>query len=333
MDAATTSARLPCAAACEDGSPRGGLGRASRAHRVAELRSAAEIEGVRRAGEIVAEALDAARRACTIGATSRDIDRAAHRVIVESGADPLFLGYRGSSARASPDGARTPFPAATCVSVNEELVHGVPSSRVIGAGDLVSIDCGVRLDGWCADAAITVPVGSVGADRAALLECAETMLSHALRSVVPGRRWSSIAFELEEIADRAGFAIAADFVGHGIGRELHEAPQVPCSVTRSYLDHHDFTLRPGMILAIEPMLVLEAPRRAVHGGGGFPSCVNPACSLGEDGWTVTVNSGAVSCHVEHTIAVTRRGCDVLTRPRARFAVETAGAGGCISRAG
>jgi len=298
------------------------------------LRSASEIEAIRRAGEIVADALDAARRACVVGATSRDIDRAAHRVIEESGAEPLFLGYRGSSARTSTDGARTPFPAATCVSINEQLVHGVPSSRVVGAGDLVSIDCGVRLDGWCADAAITVPVGSVGSDRLALLECAETMLAHALRVAIPGRRWSSIAFELEEIAERAGFAIAADFVGHGIGRELHEAPQVPCSVTQPFLDHHDFTLRPGMVLAIEPMLVLETPRRAANERTGFSTCINPACSLGQDGWTVTVDSGAVSCHVEHTVVVTRSGTEVLTRSRASACAESAsGLDPCALRAG
>ncbi len=301
--------------------PGGAPAAASRLHRVATLRSASEIEAIRRAGGIVAEALDAARQACVAGATSRDIDRAARLVIEESGAEPLFLGYRGSAPRSASEGARTPFPAATCVSVNEELVHGVPSSRVIGAGDLVSIDCGVRLDGWCADAAITVPVGPVGSDRLALLECAESMLAHALRAAIPGRRWSSVARELEEIADRAGFAIAADFVGHGIGRELHEAPQVPCSLTQAFLDHHDFTLRPGMVLAIEPMLVLEPPRRAPHGRTGLSTCVNPACSLGEDGWTVTVDSGAVSCHVEHTVVVTRTGTDILTRSRPRVGAD------------
>jgi methionyl aminopeptidase len=317
MHAATTSARPLSAGVCGGESPCGVSVASSRVHRVATLRSASEIEAIRAAGDIVARALDAARSACIVGATSRDIDRAARGVIDAAGAEPLFLGYRGSSTRSAAEGGRTPFPASTCVSVNEQLVHGVPSSRVLGAGDLVSIDCGVRLDGWCADAAITVPVGPVGSDRLALLECAEAMLAHALHAAIPGRRWSSVALELEEIAERAGFAIAADFVGHGIGRELHEPPQVPCSVTQAFLDHHDFTLRPGMVLAIEPMLVLEAPLRAPHERTGLSTCINPACSLGEDGWTVTVDSGAVSCHVEHTVVVTRSGTDILTRSGAR----------------
>ncbi|MBI1304612.1 MAG: type I methionyl aminopeptidase [Phycisphaera sp.] len=334
MHAATTSARPISVDERGGDAPCGALEAASRAHRVAALRSASEIEAIRRAGAIVADALDAARRACVVGATSRDIDRAARLVIEQAGAEPLFLGYRGSSSRSSTGAARTPFPAATCVSINEQLVHGVPSSRLVGAGDLVSIDCGVRLDGWCADAAITVPVGPVGSDRLALIECAQTMLAHALRAAIPGRRWSSIAFELEEIADRAGFAIAADFVGHGIGRELHEAPQVPCSVTQAFLDHHDFTLRPGMVLAIEPMLVLEAPRRAPHERTGLPTCVNPLCSLGQDGWTVTVDSGAVSCHVEHTVVVTRSGTEVLTRAAAKVGADSSdGARGVALLAG
>lgn len=325
MAAPTTSA--PPHAAGERGQefPAGASAGIHRVRRVAALRSALEIEAIRRAGAVVAEALEAARRACVAGATSFDIDAAARAAIEERGAEPLFLGYRGSASTSGGAASRAPFPAATCVSVNEQLVHGVPSSRVVAAGDLVSIDCGVRLDGWCADAAITVPVGTVASDRLALLSCAEAMLSHALRAAIPGRRWSSIAFELEEIAERAGFAIAADFVGHGIGRQLHEAPQVPCSVTQSYLDHHDFTLRPGMVLAIEPMLVLEAPRRVAHQLTGLSTCVNPSCSLGEDGWTVTVDSGAVSCHVEHTVVITRGGTDILTRAAGRLHDATAAA--------
>jgi len=321
MEPATTGAR-PLAVGGPGEGETGSAPASSRSHRrVANLRTSDEIDAIRRAGAVVARALEAARRACVVGATSRDIDRAARASIEESGAEPLFLGYRGPAHAAR--AARTPFPAATCVSVNEELVHGVPSMRVIASGDLVSIDCGVRLDGWCADAAVTVPVGAVGADRRALLLCAESMLAHALRAAIPGRRWSSVAFELEEIAERAGFAIAADFVGHGIGRELHEAPQVPCSVTQAYLDHHDFTLRPGMVLAIEPMLVLERPRRVAQGRAGLSACVNPPCSLAEDGWTVTVDSGAASCHVEHTVVITRGGAEVLTPTGVAFAEASA----------
>ena len=271
------------------------------------LRSANEIVAIRAAGALAAAALDAARAACVPGTMTSDIDAAAERAIRQGGGEPLFLGYQGSATR--PDGsARPPYPASTCVSINEELVHGVPGMRMVRSGDLVAIDVGVRLDGWCADTAATVAVERVSTDKLAMLECAEQMLAHAIAGIVPGRRWSRIAAELESIAERAGYAIAADFVGHGIGRALHEAPQVPCTLTQSFLDHHDFTLRPGMVLAIEPMLVLEAPRRI----GADAHLVNPACRLASDGWTVTVDSGASSCHVEHTVVVTRDGAEVLT---------------------
>ena len=281
--------------------------RPMRPSRSIALRSANEIVAIRAAGALAAAALDAARAACVPGAMTSDIDAAAERAIRQGGGEPLFLGYQGSATR--PDGsARPPYPASTCVSINEELVHGVPGMRMVRSGDLVAIDVGVRLDGWCADTAATVAVERVSTDKLAMLECAERMLAHAIAGIVPGRRWSRIAAELESIAERAGYAIAADFVGHGIGRALHEAPQVPCTLTQSFLDHHDFTLRPGMVLAIEPMLVLEAPRRI----GADAHLVNPACRLASDGWTVTVDSGASSCHVEHTVVVTRDGAEVLT---------------------
>lgn len=283
--------------------------RAVRPSRSISLRSAAEIDSIRAAGALAAAALDAARAACVAGAMTSDIDAAAERTIRQGGGEPLFLGYRGSASR--PDGSqRPPYPASTCISINEELVHGVPGMRMVRSGDLVAIDVGVRLDGWCADTATTVAIDRVSADRLAMLECGELMLAHAVAAIIPGRRWSRIAAELEAIAERGGYAIAADFVGHGIGRALHEAPQVPCTLTKAFLDHHDFTLRPGMVLAIEPMLVLESPRRI----GADAHLVNPACRLASDGWTVTVDSGAPSCHVEHTVVVTRDGAEVLTKP-------------------
>lgn len=283
------------------------------------LRSPAEIEALQAAGELAARALAAARSACVAGATTRDIDRAAHAAIKAGGGEALFLGYRGSASRAGAE--RPAYPASTCISVNEELVHGVPGARIIRDGDLVAIDVGVRLDGWCADMATTVPVGSVSPALGSMLMCVEDMLAHAIASVVPGVRWSSIARSLESIAERRGYAIAADFVGHGVGRELHEPPQVPCTLTKAYLEQHDFTLRPGMVLAIEPMLVLEQPVRA----GEDSHLVNPRCRVGADGWTVTVDSGAPSCHVEHTVAVTRDGALILTRaPRASQGLQRAG---------
>ena len=270
-----------------------------------ELRSESDVMGIERAGALVASVLEVARQACKAGVTTAEIDQAAHRAILAGGGEALFVGYRGTSE------SRPAFPTATCISVNEELVHGVPGARVVQDGDLVSIDVGVRLDGWCADSAITVCVGNVSAECRALVECADAMLQHAIAAAAPGRRWSGIARELEAIADQANFAIAVDFVGHGIGRKLHEPPQVPCSAYRSFREYGDFTLRPGMVLAIEPMLVLEAPQRIAAGETAGDLC-SPACTLAADGWTVILNSGRPSCHVEHTVVITRDGARVLT---------------------
>jgi len=221
------------------------------------------------------------------------------------GAEPIFLGYRGGGGSAA--SLRPPFPASSCISVNEELVHGVPGSRVLRAGDIVSIDVGARLDGWCADSAITVCIGRADDATAGMVALAEQLLSEAILLIRPGVRWSTIAGAMESIAVDAGFTLAVDFVGHGIGRELHEPPQVPCSLYASFLEGGDFTLRPGMVLAIEPMVVCERPARNERG-----ELRNPAVTLAGDGWTVIVDSGARSCHVEHTVAVTRDGADVLT---------------------
>jgi len=272
---------------------------------VVALRSADEIAAIAKAGELASRALDAARAACIAGCTTSDIDRAAHEAIVGGGGEALFLGYRGAG-RASVE--RNAYPAATCISVNDELVHGVPGARLVRDGDVVAIDVGVRLDGWCADCATTVAVGTVDDDSTRLLACGERMLDAAVAMVVPGRRWSDVARTVEAIASDAGFAVAVDFVGHGIGRELHEAPQVPCALNAAFLKNGDFTLRPGMVLAIEPMIVAERPARNEHG-----ELVGPRATLSSDGWTVRVDSGARSCHFEHTIAVGRLGATVLTR--------------------
>lgn len=272
------------------------------------LRSPAEIESLRAAGCVVAEALAAAREACVIGATTADIDAAAMRVIRGRGAEALFLGYP------SGDGASA-FPACTCISVNEEIVHGIPGSRVVRSGDLVSIDCGVRLDGWCSDSAITVPVGSVSAEAIGLLSAAEAMLATAIRLAAPGVAWSDVAEAMQEICVDAGHGLVVEYVGHGIGRELHESPQVPNCLTRSLIEHEDFTLRPGMVLAIEPMITLRAVTPSFD-QDGMPLGV--ATRRLADGWTVVAADNSPAVHVEHTVAITRRGCEVLSNPAGRF---------------
>jgi len=286
-------------------SPRTGL----RAHGPAApaLRTPGEIESIRAAGDVVRTALEAAAAACVPGAPTRDLEEAARSAIEDGGAEALFLHY--------PDYVRGQgFPAVCCVSVNDAIIHGLPGRQRLEDGDLVSIDCGARLDGWCADAAITVSAGEMKPTHRALVRATRENLERAIQLIRPGVRWSAIAMEMEERAARSGFGVVDDYVGHGIGRQLHESPSAPSVMTRSLGSRGDFTLRPGMVLAIEPMLVM-------------PESSESTPTLGEtrahrvetrrdpDNWTVRTRSGAVSCHVEHTIAVTRSGSDVLTTGR------------------
>lgn len=274
------------------------------------LRSPEEIERIAAAGAVVRAALDAARAACVVGATTAEIDEAASTVIRACGGTPLFLGYP------SPHGGE-PFPAVTCISVEDEVVHGVPGRRRVAAGELVSIDCGVSLDGWCADAAVTVFTGPgdaplADARRRGLLSSAEAMLALAIREARPGRRWSEIAAAMQAIPVAAGHGVLLEYVGHGIGRDLHESPEVPNCLSANFIAKGDFTLRPGMVLAVEPMLTLRGPAGADPvDDGGFPRGV--ATRRLDDGWTVVAADGSPAAHVEHTIAITRGGCRVLTR--------------------
>lgn len=258
----------------------------------AALRPADDLARIRRAGSLVHRALQAAGCSVRPGITTAELDGIASQVIAAGGGESLFLGY------ASPTGA-DPFPASTCISVNEEVVHGVPGERTLAAGDIVSIDCGVRLDGWCADAAITLPVGRIDTASSKLIEDGRRLLQAAVAMMRPGRKWSEIARVLEAAARREGYGIVRDYVGHGIGRELHEPPQVPCFLTNTFLRSYDFTLEPGMTLCVEPMLTLGSAET----------------ELAEDGWTVRTRDGRRACHVEHTIAITRFGAAVLTDGR------------------
>lgn len=267
--------------------------RQSRQQRGILIKSDTEIEAMRAAGQVVARVLAACSAACTPGATTASINALAESLIDEAGAEPLFRWY---PTYRSGEG----FPAVTCISVNEEIVHGIPGPRVIAAGDAVSIDCGVRLRGWCADAAVTVGVpggaGQAGAEVADLLATTRALLETAIELVAPGRRWSDIARVMEQVAVDAGYGIVREYVGHGIGREMHESPKVPNFVTHD-VRSQDFVLEEGMVLAIEPMLAL---------GTGETLAL-------EDGWTVVTRDRRVAAHEEHTVAVGAKGADVLTR--------------------
>ncbi len=256
------------------------------------LKSSAEIEQMRAAGRVVHAALRGAAALCAPGTRTIDLDRAGAEIIRRAGGTSLFLNYPSHRAGEG-------FPNHLCISVNEEVVHGVPGPRALCDGDLVTIDCGVMVNGWCADAALTVAVGECPRDHSRLLTTADDILAAAIELMRPGRRWSQVARVMEEIAECSGFGVVEDYVGHGIGRTLHEQPQAPAFVTRSFEREHDFVLVEGMTLAIEPMLTLGAPETTTL----------------DDGWTVITADRMPACHVEHTIAITRNGSDVLTDGR------------------
>ena len=283
------------------------------------LRSQDDIDAIERTGVVVAEAIASARAACRPGVRTLDIANAAGAVLERHGAEALSLGARPDPSASG----GIPFPGAACVSVEDVVLHGVPGERPVLAGEIVSIDVAARLDGWCADAAISMAVGEVDAERARLLVAVEELLETAIDLVRPGVRWSTIARTMQELAFGAGYGLVEGFVGHGLGRDLHEGPAVPSQLTAGVMGREDFTLRPGMVLAIEPVLVaagdLSGP--ALRGDGtasGVPVI------LGHDGWSLLTIDGAVAAHAEHTIAVGRSGARILTADPADH--ETTGAG-------
>ena len=275
------------------------------------LRSNDEIEAIAATGEIVAEAITAARSVCRPGATTASVADAAHRVLVARGAEPLALGTE-------PDpelGEASAFPDAICISVEDVVMHGVPGDRVLQDGEIVGIDVAARFQGWCADAAITTPIGRIDDRRRRLIDAVEDLLETAIDLVRPGVRWSSIARVMQDLAIGAGYGLVEGFAGHGIGRDLHEAPAVPSHMTAGLQGRSDFTLRPGMVLAIEPSLVdpgpISGPALRPDGtAAGTPVIVD------HDGWSIRTLDGAVAAHAEHTMAVGRRGARILTRTTA-----------------
>lgn len=245
-------------------------------------KSQSEIDKMRHAGRIVRQILDELKAMVAPGVTTMDLEKAAERTIKESGAKPAFKGYYN-------------YPCVLCTSVNEEIVHGIPSSkRVLKAGDIVSIDCGVVLDGYYGDAAITVAVGdSVSPERQKLMEVTEQSLYKAIEQVKIGNSISDIGAAVQQHVEANGFSVVREFVGHGIGTKLHEEPQVPNFRSRGA----DTRLREGMVLAIEPM---------VNSG-------RPEAKVLDDQWTAVTADGSSSAHFEHCVAVTRNGPLILTQ--------------------
>jgi methionyl aminopeptidase len=244
---------------------------------------------MRQAGAVVAGVLSKLQECAKAGVTTAQLDEIALRMTAEAGAEALFKGVRSPQAR-------RPFPGAICASVNEEVVHGIPSKgTVLADGDILSIDFGVRLGGYCGDSAVTIPIGRISPEKRRLLETTKETLDVAIAEAAPGVRWSQVAGKMQRHAEAAGFSVVREFVGHGIGKQMHEEPKVPNFVSEDLLAD-DIVLAEGMILAVEPMV-----NAGTHGVRVLPN-----------GWTVVTRDGRCSAHFEHTIAIVAGGCEVLT---------------------
>jgi len=250
-----------------------------------ELKSIREIGLMREAGKLVARALRMCREMVKPGLATIELDGAVDALFTQHGALPLFKGYPG----------KVPFPAATCISLNEQVVHGIPGPRVIREGDLVKIDTACKLNGWCADAAITVPVGEVRPEWRRLIRVGEEVLAIAIAEMGQRKWWSEVAMRMQQHAEAAGFSVVKQYVGHGIGRTMHENPQVPNFVNRDVRKHR-FRLEEGLVLAVEPMLNMGR---------------EDTLTL-KDHWTVVTRDGLPSVHMEHTLAITKAGILVIT---------------------
>ena len=249
----------------------------------------AELEKMRAAGMLVYKVLDTLKKMVVEGVSTYELEVAAEKMIVEGGARPAFKGYTNATAG-------TKFPYVLCTSVNDEIVHGMPSQkRILKSGDIVSIDTGVQLNGYYGDSAITVPVGEISEETRRLIEVTRESLEMAIEKVRPGNRLFDICGTVERHVTAHGFSVVREFVGHGIGTQMHEEPQIPNYVDRR---NENPRLKEGMVLAIEPMVNAGAPGSRVR----------------SDRWTAVTEDGKYSAHFEHTVAVTSNGPWVLTRP-------------------
>ncbi len=245
-------------------------------YRPAELKSTRELGLMRESGILVARALKICRDLAKPGTKTIEIDRAVEAFFAAHNATPLFKGYPG----------RVPFPACTCLSVNEQVVHGIPGERVLKDGDLLKVDTACKYNGWCADRAITIPVGTVRPERLRLLKVAEDVLQLVIDELPRRKWWSEIASRMQKHVESSGYSVVTQYVGHGIGRTMHENPQVPNFVNRE-TRKNDFKLEPGLVLAVEPMVNMgKEDVKTLH-----------------DHWTVVTKDGMPSVHVEHTLAI------------------------------
>jgi methionyl aminopeptidase len=245
------------------------------------IKTTREIEKMRISGKALRQVHDAIAPHVVPGASTMDLEEIALKKIADLGAIPAFKGYHG-------------YPAALCTSVNDEVVHGMPNAkRILAEGDIISIDCGVIIDGYYSDAAVTYPIGEVSAEVRKLLDVTLASLEKAIQECKVGGHLGDISATVQELCEAEGFGVVREFVGHGIGRSMHEDPQVPNFGERGKGPR----LKAGMVLAIEPM---------INAGG-------PGVRVLQDGWTAVTNDGSYSAHFEHTVAITKDGPQVLTR--------------------
>lgn len=256
------------------------------------LKSGREIELMRAAGRVVYAVLRKMESMAKPGVTTAQLNETAEKMIADARGTALFKGVENPQAR-------FPFPAALCTSVNEELVHGIPSDRVLREGDIVSVDCGVRLNGYCGDSATTIPIGTVSPEATHLLDVTRRVLDLSIGWMRPGLMWSDVARRMQEFVEDKGLSVVREFVGHGIGRDMHEEPKVPNYWNESQR-MLDFRLTPRMVLAVEPM---------VNIGGHKVEYAGP------ERWVVVTKDRELAAHFEHTVAITDTGVDVLTDGR------------------
>ncbi|GAA1759646.1 type I methionyl aminopeptidase [Luedemannella helvata] len=252
------------------------------------LKSAAEIAAMREAGRVVARALAAVAAAARPGVRLIELDELAAAVIAEAGAKPSFLGYH-------PAWAPTPYPGVVCLSVNDQIVHGIPTRRALVEGDLLSIDCGAHVDGYHGDAAVTVPIGTIDDASAHLAATAEEALAAGIAAARPGNRIGDISRAIQQLVESHGYGLPAGMGGHGIGTAMHEEPDVP----NTGRPGRGRPLVEGLVIAIEPMLMAGGGRR---------------CATADDGWTIVTVDGSRAAHAEHTVAITADGPVILTVP-------------------
>lgn len=245
-----------------------------------EIKNSQEVDKLRAAAKVVAKTLALLKKEIRVGISTEQLDKIARKKIEDEGAKPGFLGYRG-------------YPATVCVSINEEVVHGIPSKRIIKNGDIVSFDVGAIVDGFYGDAAITVPVGKVKPEYLRLIDVTRSSLNKALAVIKDGVRLGDVSYAVQEFVEKEGMSVVKEFTGHGIGRRLHEDPSIP----NFGIVGKGLILRSGMTLAIEPMVCL--------GKGDI--------TVLKDGWTAVSSDGSYSAHFEHDICVTDLGCEILSK--------------------